>query len=94
VGVDAWRGKEAKKYKEQYNNIFLTESCYRSRDREIAQNLTSAGTEGLKACCRIATVSLLFICRNKGIEGLIKKYHIKKRTPEEIAAKPTNSFCR
>jgi hypothetical protein len=59
VGVDAWRGKEAKKYKEQYNNIFLTESCYRSRDREIAQNLTSAGTEGLIACGRIATCIII-----------------------------------
>jgi hypothetical protein len=68
---DAWRGKLAKKYKDDYHNIFLTESCYRSRDREIAQNITSSG-----------------------IDALIAKYHIKKRTAEEIEAKPTNSFCR
>ena len=54
LALDLWKGLsdddkqvyrtlESKKYKESYNTIFLTESCFRARDREIAQNVAFDG---------------------------------------------------
>lgn len=40
-----YRGKRAQVCKDDYHNIFLTESCFRSRDREIAQNDTAHAIE-------------------------------------------------